>query len=322
MQSMIKHNNIEYFMPFLFCNDLFIPVLDELLKEEKNPIKYVYGTPSCEWGVGPRFAVFKLDNLKIVERYFKNLKEKYNIIPTLTFTNLKSKDRLNDEYSNSLLDVAYSLDCRFIVSTEELFNHIKSRYPDAKIHSSVILPSTKIVEEKGFNETKFYNKMLDKCEVVVIRPEYVMDNLLKLDKLLSDISRVEVLINQNCHYNCPHHRAHYNFIEEIAKNKNKNVKFHTSDNQEEFSLCPKYSMNYRSVYLTQEQVEKAIELGVKKIKIQGRSLPFDWLFDELYKNFFNNSYYSKKELEDKIDKILANMLKNDRKKALVFNLEK
>lgn len=322
MQNMVKYDNLEYFMPFLFCNDLFIPALDELLKGEKNPIKYVYGTPYCEWGVGPRFAVFKLDNLKIVERYFKNLKEKYNLIPTLTFTNLNSKDRLNDKYCNSLLDIAYSLDCRIIVSTEELFNHIKSRYPEAKIHSSVILPSTKVVEEKDFDETKFYNKMLDKCEVVVIRPEYVIDNLENLDKLLSDISRVEVLINQNCHFNCPHHRAHYNFIEEIAKNNDKNVAFHTSDNQEEFSLCPKYSKDYRSVYLTEEQVEKVIELGVKKIKIQGRSLPFDWLFDELYKNFFNNSYYSKEELEYKIDKILAKMLKNDRRMALICNLGK
>ncbi|MBQ8887018.1 MAG: hypothetical protein IJY61_04885 [Candidatus Gastranaerophilales bacterium] len=319
MKNLAKYNNIEYFMPFLFCNDLFIPTLYKLFEDEVNPIKYVYGTPFCEWGIGARLSVFRLDNLNFVERYLQKLKTKYNVIPTFTFTNLNAKNKLNDEYSNNLLDIACSLECRIIISTKELYSHIKSRYPNAKIHSSVIIPSTKIVEEKNFDETKFYNKMLDKCEVVVIRPEYVMDNIDKLNNLISDISRVEILINQNCHYNCPHHRTHYNFVEEIEKcEKIETVKHHTNNNNEHFSLCPKDSNYYRSVYLTSAQVEKAIEQGVKKIKIQGRSLPFYWLFDELYKNFFNNEY-SKEEIRNKIDKICAEIIQNDRKTALFIN---
>lgn len=307
-------------MPFLFCNDLYIPLLDKLLENEKNPIKYVYGSPYCEWGIGARSAIFKLNDLSIIEKYFEKIKNKYNLIPTLTFTSLNSDKTLNDKYSNDLLDIAYSLDCRFIVATKELFNHIKSRYPEAKIHSSVIIPSTKIAEEKDFKETKFYNEMLDKCEVVVIRPEYTMDNINKLDKLLSDISRVEVLINQNCHYNCPHHRAHYNFLEELDKGaKRETVKYHTKDNDEEFSLCPKYKDGYRSVYLTDEQVAKVIECGVKKLKIQGRSLLFDDLFDHLYINFFNKEY-SQEEIRNKADKICARMLQGSKKMPLFLNL--
>ncbi len=320
MEKLVNYNNVEYFMPFLFCNDVYIPILDKLLENEINPVKYVYGSPYCEWGIGARSTVFKLENLNFIENYLKKIKNKYNLIPVLTFTNLNAKETLNDEYSNNLLDLAYSLDCRFIVATEELYKHIKFRYPEAKIHSSVIIPSTKIIEEKNFDETGFYNEMLDKCEVVVIRPEYTMDNIDKLDKLLSDISRIEILINQYCHYNCPHHRTHNNFLEKFDKfRKKEDLEYHTKDNIEEFSLCPKYQEGYRSVYLTEEQVAKVIELGVKKIKIQGRPLPFDWLFDELYKNFFNQEY-SKEEIRKKIDKICTNMIQNDRKAALFLCL--
>ncbi len=320
MNELVKYKNCEYFMPFLFCNDIFVPVLQKLLGSEMSSIKYIYGSPYCEWGIGSRSAIFKLDNLNLIEKYFTKLKNEYNVIPALTFTNLNAKETLNDEYSNNLLDLAYSLNSRFIVAADELYNHIKSRYPNAKIHCSVVMPSTKIIEEKNFDETKFYNKMLDKCEVVVIRPEYTMDNLDKLDKLLSDISRVEVLINQICHYNCPYHREHYNFLAQLDKcSSRKNVKYHTDDNPEEFSLCPKFKKGYRSVHLTSQQIEKIVDTGIKKLKIQGRSLLFNQLFDELYENFFNNKY-SKEELRSKTDKICAEMIKNDRKTALFLSL--
>ncbi len=320
MGKLVKYSNAEYVMPFLFCNDIFIPILSKLLNDEISSIKYVYGSPYCEWGIGARSTFFRLNNLSIIEKYFEKLKNKYNFIPALTFTNLNAKEKLNDEYSNNLLDLAYSQNCRFIVATDELYNHIKSRYPNAKIHSSVIIPSVKIAEEKDFDETRFYNEMLDKCEVVVIRPEYTTDNIDKLDKLLSDVSRVEVLVNQTCQYNCPYHRIHYNFLEQIDKcDKRENVKYHTNDNPEEFSLCPKFDKNYRNVHLAKEHTEKIIGLGIKKLKIQGRSLTFSWLFNELYENFFNNEY-SIEELRNKTDKICAEILENDRKTALLINL--
>lgn len=326
MKNLVKYNHIEYFMPFLFCNDIFIPILDKLLENEINPVKYVYGSPYCKWGTGGRPAIFRLDNLNFIEKYFEKLNNKFNLIPALTFTNLNSKDTLNDEYSNNLLDLAYSFDCSFIVSTEELYTHIKKRYPNAKIHCSILQPMTKFIEEKNFDETKFYNEMLDKYEVVVIRPEYTMENIDKLDKLLSDISRIEVLINQTCHYNCPHHRAHYNFLAELDEirgdtEKRKKVKYWTDTKcgHEHFSLCPKYTSGYRTVHLTAEHVDRVIQSGVKKLKIQGRSLTFDMLFNELYINFFNNEY-SLDELRNSADKICAQMLQSDRKMGLFLNL--
>ena len=321
MKNLLKYNDVEYFMPFLFGNDIFIPILHKLLENEVNPVKFVYGSPLCEWGVGARFTIFKLDNLNFVEGYFKRLITKYKVTPTLTFTNLNVQDRLNDEYCNNLLDIACSLDCRILVSKDELYNHIKTRYPEAKIHSSVIIPSIKVVEDKTFDETRFYNEMLDKCEVVVIRPEYTLNNIDKLDKLLYDLSRIEVLTNQYCQFDCPHHRAHYRFTEELNKGiASKNVKYYTLDNEEKFSLCPKFSDNHRSVYFTKEQVEKVLEIGVRKIKLQGRASQFYWLYDELYKNIFNNEY-SKEEIRNKMDKICAEMLQENMLMALFMTAQ-
>lgn len=327
MKKLVKYENIEYFMPFLFCNDLFIPVLQKLLENEKNPVKYVYGSPYCKWGVGPRSTILRLQNLNIIDMYFSRLKNIYKVIPALTFTYLEIKDRLNDEYSNNLLDIAYKNDCCIIVSTKELYKHIKTRYPDAKMHCSILAPMTKAVEDKNFDETRFYNEMLDKYEVVVVRPEYVIENIHKLDKLIWDISRIEVLINQYCHFNCPYHRIHYNFFAEIDEcngdiEKIKKVKYYSEEGygNEHFSLCPKFTEDYRSVHMTEDQVDQVINMGVKKIKIQGRSLLFDALYYELYSNFFNNNEYSEEEIKNKIDNICADMIKQSRKMSLIMNL--
>lgn len=316
---LLKYDNVEYFMPFFFGNDIFIPIFQKIFENERNPIKYVYGSPYCEWGLGGRPVSFKIYNLGLIEKYLKKIINQYGHIPTFTFNNLNVKDTLNDEYSNNLLDIAYSLDCRFIVATEELYNHIKARYPEAKLHCSVIIPSIKIIEDKNFDETEFYNRMLEKYEVVVIRPEYTMDNIDKLDKLLSDISRVEILINQHCQYNCPHHREHYYFQSEFSKHgKDLKIKNYDKDSPELFVLCPKNNDNYRSVYLSDKQVEKAINIRVKKIKMQGRSFSFDLLFKELYNSFFSKQY-SENEIRSRIDKICAELVQKNKKIAFLLS---
>ena len=326
MSQLIKYNNIEYFMPFLFCNDIYIPVLNKLLKDEVNPIRYVYGSLFCAWG-GGRICNFKLSNLHRVNNYLEQLK-KYKVIPTFTFTNLCVKDKLNDEYSNNLLDIAYDNGAHFIVATEELYNHIKSRYHEAKMHCSVIVPSIKRIDEKSFDETRFYNKMLDKYEIVIIRPEYTMENINKLDKLIRDISRVEVLINQYCKYNCEMHKEHYNFLSQIENYKYNNVELpkevqqkfaNNSESNDIFSLCPKNNVNNkesRSVFLSQEQIEQVINIGVKKLKIQGRSYNFNDLFNQLYLYFFNNEIPCS-EIRDKTDKICAQIIQENRKASLL-----
>ncbi len=323
MKKYVKYDNVEYFMPFLYCNDIFIPILEKLLRDEINPVKYVYGTPFCAWQ-GGRSSYAKINKISQIDIYLKSLKT-YNIIPTFTFTNIYDiEEKLNDEYCNNLLDIAYKNDAHFIVATDSLYNHIKSRYPNAKMHCSVINPICKRIDDKNFDETRFYNEMLDKYEVVVIRPEYAIENTDKLDKLISDISRVEVLINQHCLYDCQYHKSHYimlsKFNDDIFLKEEKNKKLLTM--LEDLSKhCPKeQNIEYKNVCMSDEQVARLIDIGIKKIKIQGRHKNFDILFDELYQHFFNKDI-SKEEIRSKIDLISARMIQYNKKAAVIFAMK-
>ncbi len=316
-------------MPFFYCNDIFIPILDELLKEEINPIKYVYGTPLCAWA-GGRKNLIQIKNLNQIDYYLKSLKTQ-NLTPTFTFNNInKIEEQLNDEFSNNLLDIAYQNDAHFIVASDVLYNHIKSRYPNAKMHCSIINPICKKIDDKNFDETKFYNEMLDKYEVVVMRPEYTIENIDKLDKLISDISRVEILINQYCQYNCQYHKKHYILLNEYNVSQQKinqdSVQKLTKGitNLDKFVMenCPKRNnAKYRDVTITNEQVKQLVNIGIKKIKLQGRDHNFDELFNELYQYFFNTEI-TQEEIRNKIDLICAKIIQNNKKYSILIAMDK
>ena len=328
MKKYIKYDNIEYFMPFLFCNDIYIPVINKLLKEEIDPIKYVYGSIYCLWTSG-RLSNFFINNLKNVENYLKRL-QKYKYIPLFIFTSLKESDEiLNDEFSNNLLDIAVRENAEFVVASDFLYNHIKSRYPDAKMHCSVIKAIYNFINDKDFDETRFYNEMLDKYETVVIRPEYTLDNIDKLDKLIPEISRIEIISNQHCAYNCPKHIEHYQLQELESTYTSQIIKIHNQESLEELPpdllkkkeefQCPKYhkTEDFRSVYFSEEQVEQLIQLGVNKIKLQGRDHTYSKLFIELYNNFFNKDI-SFEETKNITDNIILDMIEENKKAQLIY----
>ncbi len=309
----VQHCNAEYVMPFLFVHDIFIPVLNELLKDEINPIKYVYGIVKSEWS-GGRLSCTSINNLSVLNRILDKVVNKHKLIPAFPFTNrTMTKERLNNEFCNNLLDIAYEKGCHFIVASDKLYEHITSRYKDAHMVSSVIVPSIKI-HEAGFDETKFYNEMLDKYEIVVLRPEYTMENLNKLDKLIKDVSRVEVLINQKCHWDCRVAKLHYRMNEKIETGKITPDKFNNVLN----IICPKKKDGYKSVCMNDEIVSTLLSMGITKLKIQGRDT-YDYpdMLNELYNCFFNNEI-SKEEIENNINLIISKFVQNN--KQVAFSL--
>lgn len=311
--QLVQYENAEYVMPFLFVHDLFLPILKELLKGENNPVKYIYGTVNSEWS-GGRISCYKIKQPEIIERYLGRIIEKYKVIPTFTFTNTTmTEERLNDEFCNTLLDIAYSKKCHFIVASDKLYKHIKNRYKDAQMVCSVIVPSIKN-NELFFNETDFYNRMLDKYEIVVLRPEYTMENIDKLDKLIKDVSRIEVLINQVCHWNCNVALKHYELNEAFETGKISEVEFSEGVS----SICPKHKKDYRSVCMMPEIINRLVSMGITKLKIQGRDCyEFDNFFEEMYKFFFNNEI-PEAEIRNKIDLICARLLQDNKKARLIL----
>lgn len=310
--QLVQYSNAEYVMPFLFVHDIFLPVLKELFQEEKNPVRYVYGTVMSEWSSG-RISCYKIKKPETIDKYLSKIIEEYNVTPAFTFTSRNmTKERLNNDFCNKVLDAAYSKNCHFIVASDKLYKHIKSRYKDAKMVCSVIVPSLKI-NNMFFNETDFYNKMLDKYEIVVLRPEYTMENIDKLDKLIKDLSRVEVLINQICHWNCNVASKHYDAIEAYETGK---ISIEEYEQQKVFE-CPKGKPGYKSVCMTPEIIDKLVSMGITKLKIQGRDCyQFDRFFEGMYKFFFNNEI-PKEEIRNKVDLICAKLIQENKKAQMI-----
>lgn len=310
MENLVRYPNCEYIMPFLFTNDLYIPVLHELLKEDFKCVKQIFGAIPSAW-TGGRISSLKINNPDTINKYFKILNEKFHLIPTLTFSSLYVNDNtLKDEYSNILLDIAYQNNCYFIVASELLYNHIKSRYKDAKMVCSVIQPQINFLSS-SFNETEFYNKMLDKYEIVVVRPEWAIENVDKIDKIISDINRIEILVNLGCQYNCKFAKQHYLLLEDIDSNR---ITLDESLNKMS-GFCQSNNKNVRKTYMPIDIVDKLVSKGVKKIKIKGRGESFDSVYKYLYDFFFNQNY-KEEEIKNKIDLICAKYIQNSKELQL------
>lgn len=282
MSYYIKHPNAEYVMPFLFNIGFFISALTELLKDEINPIKYVYGTLHSEWS-GGRPSPMAISNLDQIDKYLLRLKN-MNLTPTFTFTNLSlNRKSLKDEYCNQLLDIGVKNNCHFIVASDILYKHIKSRYKDALMVCSVIVPSINF-RKPFFNETKFYNKMLDKYEIVVVRPEWTLENLDNIYKLVKDSSRIEVLVNQSCAYNCPNVKRHYKIIGELEHGKISNETYQKTWT----SFCPNHVpfCEQNPLTINDDKINRLLSQGVKKIKLQGRTYSLNGMLSELNRHFF------------------------------------
>ena len=66
-------------------------IFNELLRNEKNPIKYVYGTPQTPWASG-RLSQFNLRE-KSVEAHISKLR-KYNITAAIPCTSQSITDEM------------------------------------------------------------------------------------------------------------------------------------------------------------------------------------------------------------------------------------
>ena len=198
--------NIEWSLPLLFQYEAIWSTIYKILKiyNIEPPKINMFGSPSNLWAGGRMPTIYGKFKESTLINLFKYLKE-LNAVPTFTFTSTQlTEEDLKDDYANFLLDIALEHDARFIVYSDILKDHIKSKKEDACIVASVIKSNfrfqgpDRIEEPTVENETNYYNKLLKEYDVVVVRPEYSMTTLVEHPEYIDDISRIEVLINQLC----------------------------------------------------------------------------------------------------------------------------
>ncbi len=300
MLQILKYPDIKWSMPFLFCNDLFIPTLHNLLGNNHS-IKYVYGTPNCKWA-GGRISQYNIRSLKLIERIISNIIS-YNITPVFTFTNTNlRKDDIKDTFCNELLKIISCSNCEVIIVSNLLYNHIKEKFPDIKLVSSVI--NSTYSKVKAIDETEHINNLLDKFDRVVIRPEFAINKNYNFNDL-KDISRIELLINQNCTPNCPNSDIHYHIFD-LYNNKIINQNNYNNCIKK---VCPRENNPYLSTNsLTHYQIQNCINADITNLKLQGRNFDFKSMLEELFLYFFSNNA-DKNKIKTRIDEIISSIIK-------------
>lgn len=159
---------------------------------------------------------------------------------------------------------------------------------------------------KGINESEHINKLTDKYDRVVIRPEYAINNNGDFSAI-KDISKIELIVNQACAMNCYCANEEYKLIELF------NTGIITKEllKKEVEKLCPRDNGIIKEINsLPVELINKCINSGITKLKLNGRHLDFDNLLITLVNYFFNDTV-TKEELEQKINNYIISSVKNN-----------
>ena len=277
--GILKYSDINWSVPVLFSHDEYILAVSEVMKrlDLKNPITYAYGMVPSLWTGGRFSSMLTQDKIKI-KKLLKIVMET-GTIPTFTMSRYDiQKEELNDDFCNWLLDFGVENNCNFIITSDDLYNHIKTRYPEAKCVASVLKPIYEL-KEQNLSETDYYNVLLDKFDRVVVRPEYSLKTLLTDYKKLLDISRIEVLVNQVCIPDC------LCAIEEHLAIPKSDWNRFTNQELIEIKKCPRENirenkgekghLNTPTLMHTEEEIDNLVyNIGIKNLKLQGRNYGF------------------------------------------------
>lgn len=275
-------NGVAYNIPGIFLCSKLIYLFMDMVEGKfgyKLPIKYIYGaSPLLRWN-GGRLVLNYYDSefsLKDTEKELLRAVER-GITPLLTFSNthIDNAYDLADEKCNEVLTIINEIEGGVIVTSELLYEYIKEKFPNVKVHASVI--KTAYTENR---DESYYSLLSDKYDSFVIHPDDNFDiNLLKnLPK-----KNAEIIINERCYYKCEMRKMHYDSISDeqinYSSNSWKNENFLQNcvaipENKQSFS-------KKRNISLTTSEVKKLHNLGYNLFKIQGRTDNLNLFFFDL-----------------------------------------
>jgi len=281
-----------YYLPTLFHADE--PLVYDILELAKYYTKInhykkciMYGNLAMQWNngriiPGQRFEDeynIPQDKILLILQYFQELKNLRVKGINLVFT--AEKPDLDNPLGNFLLEVLNSFDNKFegqvTLQSDKLYTYIRSNFPNIKLTASLLKPTYEI-EAKDRN-SDYYNKLLDKYDLVVLHPD---DNYkYNLIDKLSDVSRVEVLINEKCPIDCKARKQHYKIITNLYESNTEDI-YDTQylkaklEHDEFFeTVCPKKQSEAKNKHaipsaLTIEDMTELYNRGIKHWKLEGR----------------------------------------------------
>lgn len=293
--NILRYENIEWSVPFLFNNQYFFENLSNVFRklEIPSPIKYVYGYIQNIWN-GNEPGMEPVIDIALTLKKISDL----GAVPVINFSNYHiSKEDLSDRFCNILLEYGINQNAQFIVSSDILYDYIKNKYPDAKLVCSEIKSLYEL--EKG-NEFDFYTNIYDKYERITLSPHYVKQSFINDIQRYTDLSKFEVIANNNCLISCDKFKEHNETVE--------NFEMHKESYTDYNKLCPKYKMNVidgvsKTLILSHEELNNIINIGIKNIRLNGYCFQ-PILYPEIISSYIFNPIGGYQHISIMIDKCI------------------
>ena len=251
-----------FYLPGIFSHYELYKVFLKLYQENKIFFKdnvkigAIYDSPFCIWN-GGRFSQRIMMQQELNE--VKEMMETYNIPVRFTFTNtLIEEKHLNDVYGNMLLEIFNNGNNEIICNKDVLEQYIRNRY---KNNYKYISSTTKRLNNKDDQ----IQELQKDYYLIVLDYDYNKD--FKFLEQIKNKEKCELLCNPVCIDNCPKRKQHYDIVSDSQLNYN-HIKID----------CP-YQYNlfndsiHRKNFISNQDINKYIDLGFKHFKLEGRDTP-------------------------------------------------
>lgn len=176
---------------------------------DNREIYEIYGAfPGAIWnGRTPNFSGPALSGEQLIE--IRDKIESLGLHLNLTWNNhLISGTDVYDRFCNTITEIFHNGKHAITVASPELFDYLKSKYPNYTYYSSIILTS---------NDTEFTKK--DERFDMYLWPRNLNNNWDELNKIPDEErDKLEFLVNDACTPIC-NRMGHYNYVNEKLKNR-------------------------------------------------------------------------------------------------------
>lgn len=230
----------------------------------------VYDSLNNIWA-GGRFFFPQRYLVQELEKFRDNYKSMH--IPVrLVFTNSEiTEDMLKDTYSNQIADIFATGDNEILVNSPLLEQYLREKYGDKYRYCSSITKGFRLDFDNIENDLgKYFTTVID----------YNKNHDFGYLQSLTHKDNIEILVNASCKEHCPYAAKHYKemSIQNIDCDANHNTFFNehcpviaSGENNEYFY------MKERKHYISTDEIDRYLNIGINKFKIEGRHLNYEAL---------------------------------------------
>jgi collagenase-like PrtC family protease len=274
----------KHYMPLLFHKEFFYftNVIDKINNVNDSNLYenfIMYGNINMPWNGGrilldaSNTTTPDIDDKSQTDAFDYHINEVASYGMGINFVFTAAIIDLHDEWGNYMLNTLNNQlmigDKIATVQSDKLLDYIKLNYPNIKVKSSLLKPT---YESKNLPTYEYYNELLTRYDEVILHPD--SNNDYKLLNNISDISKIEILVNENCPINCDVRKEHYILEHKIFEVETVEDRKVAMDRHNRFfqSKCPKIQngINNIPMIINDNDMKQLYNIGIRNWKYEGR----------------------------------------------------